>query len=206
MSRPKLILYRGEISPRWEIPDAGDPLLIGWRVSPQPADAGVPSEVADALARGLCAIGTVAWFTAEPRVGEAVVSTQSERLFESLRRSRTLSLVKSRDPKRAVTLFDAPGTDWTLRGQATFVSRDFSEDTAFEPFFNVAGDPGSNSMDTLREIGVEAILLPGVDGDIAGLYSLDSDKGDDFVRGARSAGAEVSVADGEELFAEELSR
>lgn len=61
---------------------------------------------------------------------------------------------------------------------------------------------------SLRDLGVRAAFLPGVDGDIAGLYAFDPTAADtlrgELVEAARGQGANVDVLD-EQAFARSLA-
>jgi hypothetical protein len=154
--RVELFVTENPASPIWKLPpphEAGEYLLIGWRVCPEPVDGGMPSMVADVLAGALCDCATVSF------------------LSDDSRRPR-FTLVSTTDSKVAIALFDEAAYPWTQQGQLALLS---GKDTR----------PPELTTKQIRELiehrnpgiakqaGFAGVLLPGVDGDVAALWTFD---------------------------------
>jgi hypothetical protein len=85
-----------------------------------------------------------------------------------------LTLVSTRRPETARRLFDDAGFPWWMQGQVVVLSKadapppDIDEDTLLALF----GDDWTSHAPALGAVGIEGIVRPGVDGDVAGLLSL----------------------------------
>jgi hypothetical protein len=152
---------------RWELPVATIAgvfrCLVAWRVVPSPPDAGVPEDVSQLLARAL--------------VSQALVT------FPNGRGSQ-FTFIHTDQAEEARQAFDAEYFDWTQRGQAIFLSPLESSppalpkrciDIAFKPerFFELA------------ELGVKGLTLPGVDGDVAGIYTFGASFRNELINALR---------------------
>lgn len=139
---------------RWELPSVASSMqscLIGWRSAPA-VDAGIPEWAADLLARTM--------------VKHALVT------FPVRTGGRTRFVHASRaDEARAA--FNAEHFDWTQRGQVIVLSPPHSPPELSESHLHMAGDGAR--LKTLSNLGATGVLLPGVDGDVAGLYTFSSD-------------------------------
>lgn len=139
---------------RWELPLATIAgvfrCMVAWRVVPSSLDAGVPQDVSLLFSRAL--------------VSQALVTFPNGR-------GSNFTFIHTDQAEEAQRAFDAEYFDWTQRGQAIFLSPLKSSppallkrhiDIAFRPerFFDLA------------ELGVKGLTLPGVDGDVAGIYTV----------------------------------
>ncbi len=152
--------------PVWKLPvhvPAWRRALLEWRLSSRSIDSGLPRVVAELLCEALVSQGNVTFAVgiAEPW-GSALVA----RRWQEDRHYRT---VTTRDAKAAVELFDAALFSWSLQAQAAYVTRaDAPPPRLTVDHFSVQDEA---RMTDLADLGVRAVLFPGVDGDVAGLYA-----------------------------------
>ncbi|MGJ4939410.1 hypothetical protein ACQR1W_02470 [Bradyrhizobium sp. HKCCYLS1011] len=172
-------------------PSAGAFALIGW--SGEADGDGVPAPVADVLATALAACGrmtfacsTVAapdapgWqalgrdFVARIRVrsalGRAVASLSG-------RAPADLVLLSTTETATARRLFDDAGYPWYAQAQVVLLSSTDAPPPAYEA---IASQPAAlfswlGGVAGLARAGVQAMLRPGVDGDVAGLFCASRD-------------------------------
>jgi len=162
--------------------------LITWSQAPEGHDAGVPEEVARVLARALTSVARVTF----PCSSVKPVATSGwspmdddlirvltgkgfgERIVARLKgKPRDITLTSTRRPETAMRLFDDPGFPWWMQGQVALLSGldapppDIDEETLLALF----EEDWTRRAASLAP-GMEAILRPGVDGDVAGLLSL----------------------------------
>jgi len=163
--------------------------LLGWRQTPERPDAGVPEEVARALARALTSVARVTFPCSFVKaVATSVWSPLDGDLIRALtgkgfagrivaRLSGTpadITLMSSRRPETAMRLFDDAGFPWWMQGQVVLLSKpdapppDVDEETLLALF----GEDWTEHAASLAPLGIEGVLRPGVDGDVAGLLSL----------------------------------
>jgi hypothetical protein len=163
--------------------------LIGWKQTPEPHDAGVPEAVARVLARALTSVARVTFPCSSvkpvatsgwsPMDGDLIrVLTGKgfgERIVARLKGKPTdITLMSTRRPETAMRLFDDPSFPWWLQGQMVLLSdtdappRDIDEETLLALF----GESWTQHAASLAPVGIDGILRPGVDGDVAGLLSL----------------------------------
>jgi hypothetical protein len=176
-----LICTSGEIAPHWDLP--GDPSIplkmVGWRVSPEPVDEGVPAEVRSVIAEALVALGTVAFLSSR----RDLVESRTHTITAASIRERTravvsgaparLELATTDDPGTVQALFEDPAYPWTMRGQVVLLGRSLDpariDWTFMEALLN---DQWRQLTEQLISAGVEGVLRPGVDGDVLGFYEL----------------------------------
>lgn len=207
-----LIVCRDATGAHWGLGSASPdrPLvLIGWRVRPEPVDAGMPAAVADILSRAMCATGW-AGFPASTRsdLGGLAPPGDDDTRIASVpgsggRWRRLLGdgtdfarQVSTRRPDHARTLFDDPGHPWWLGAQAASLSDpDRPPPTLDAATWRALLGPGWRSVvPALSVLGpVLGVLRAGVDGDVLGLCGAAPAFEDAFlgrVRGeAHAAGA-----------------
>jgi hypothetical protein len=110
-----------------------------------------------------------------------------------------ITLMSTRRAETAMRLFDDAGFPWWMQGQVVVLSKpdapppNIDEDTLLALF----GDDWATHAPSLGPFGIEGIVRPGVDGDVAGLLSLNG-AFDDAVLGAlesetRRAGVDWAV-------------
>jgi hypothetical protein len=133
--------------------DSGDFSLIGWRTHPEPVDGGVPPPVAAVLCRAICDSATISFLSGD----------QSAPPF---------SLASTTDPAIASRLFDEANYSWTHRGQIALLSPHNARPPALATRqireLHEQRNPG-----VAQRAGFMGVLLPGVDGDVAGLWVFD---------------------------------
>lgn len=155
--------------PIWELPIAVAPGvtrgLIGWQTSPSPVDAGLPPAVASLLASAL--------------TEHALLS------FPEIEGRRTV-FVNARGAEVARRAFDSEYFDWSRRAQVIFLSpREAPPPSLSDVHLRLSQD--AQSMHELSGAGVTGLLLPGVDGDVAGLYTFNDDLWNESIAALRMA-------------------
>ena len=132
--------------------------MIGWRVEPTPVDGGAPENVARIIAAGL---------VRHVRVTFA----------EGIRRplgSFSWSILHTTDADQATQLFDSAYFSWATRSQLAFLS----SPSAPPPEISKTHYRHALEREQFRSLaacGVTGILAPGVDGDVAGLYTFNDE-------------------------------
>jgi hypothetical protein len=171
-------------------PATGRLTLIGWSQTASRHDAGVPEEVVRVLARALTSIARVT-FPSSAAAAEGATRAWSpsgddlvraltgqgfgDRVVAKLRgRPPDVALMSTRRPETAGRLFDDASFPWWMQGQVVLLSSldapppDLDEDALLALF----GEDWTKRAAPLAAIGVDGIMRPGVDGDVAGLLSL----------------------------------
>jgi hypothetical protein len=170
----------------WKLPppsEAGEYLLIGWRVYPEPVDGGVPPMVAEVLAGALCNCATVSF------------------LSDDFQRPR-FTLFSTLDPRVAIALFDDAAYPWTQHGQLALLS---GKDTPPPDLTakQIRALTEHRNPDAAKQAGFTGMLLPGVDGDVAGLWIFDPAAKRQFMkallRGCEAAGYPLSTTTEDEF-------
>jgi hypothetical protein len=94
-----------------------------------------------------------------------------------------VDLVSTRDRRVAAGLFDDPGYPWCLQGQVALLSAPDSPPPLVdrETLFAVFADGWEQNAQRLRGAGIFGLLRPGVDGDVAGVFTLADDAGQALV-------------------------
>jgi hypothetical protein len=179
----------GARDPRWQL-GAGHSqrewMLIGWR-TPRSPEAGVPGEVAALLAAAFAAVARVT-FPCSTEPGDAADAwvprgSGDVRTFapESLtgfvrgalrRAPREIVLVSTRKTESIVRLFDDEAYPWWMQGTFALLSAADGgpPDVDRQQLTALLDGPGSGDLD-LVTTAVEAVVRPGVDGDLAGVLS-----------------------------------
>jgi hypothetical protein len=154
--RVELFVTESPASAIWKLPpsgEAGEYLLFGWRVCPEPVEGGVPPLVAKVLAGALCESATVSF------------------LSDDSRRPR-FNLVSTTDPRVAIALFDEAAYPWTQHGQLALLS---GKDTRPPDLTakQIRALIEHQNPGIAKQAGFTGVLLPGVDGDVAALWTFD---------------------------------
>jgi hypothetical protein len=173
--------------------------LIGWRVTPEPDEAGVPALIANVLVHTFATVARATFpsssldsvsQTSWALLGEDYVRGLSpESLAGRLRGAlkglpQQIVLISSRQPLTLRRMFDDPAYPWWLQGQVTLLSDpegappEIDRDT----LLSLIADDWSKRAGALVGLGVRGIVRPGVDGDMAGLLSLTDDFDKVFLR------------------------
>jgi hypothetical protein len=164
-----ILICKSPQSSDWELP-LRDCLLIGWIVRPESFEGGAPWPVRHLLSQALCKTATVSYLAHD---GEPVPRSKHK-------------IVTTTEPTVAAALFDDPAYPWTQRGQAAFLS-DEAPAISAKLLTEVVGQ--RNPLAAERA-GFKGVLLPGVDGAVAGLWIFDAAELDVFIETLR-ASAEV---------------
>ena len=156
-------------------PERGRLTLVAWTGSLSAQDAGVPPEVGNMLARSWTSIASVMFM------------------------SSASGVTATRQPDVAVRAFEDPGFPWWLQAQALLLS-----DPAADPpnideptLLALLAEDWVARAAALETKGVQGVVRPGVDGDVAGLLAL-SDSFDvrliaSLEREARQAGMDMAI-------------
>ena len=152
-----LFACRGQLDQRWELPaplsKSVEQVIIGWSVSPTPVDAGLPEPVANVLSNALVRHFLVTYPT---------------------NKGRRISFVHAREREGVRSAFDDAYFDWSQKQQCLFLSPtqapppELSENDLIRVL-------QSKTLYELTDLGVNGLVLPGVDGDVAGIYTFTQD-------------------------------
>jgi len=140
-------------SPDWELPlrDPAACILLGWVIQPEGFDAGAPLPVRSLLSQVLCRIATVSYLAHDgmpvPKCPHKIVTT--------------------REPALVTALFVDPAYPWNQHGQAAFLSDDRVPQVSSRLLTDVVGQ---QKVEAAERAGFKGVMLPGVDGAVAGLW------------------------------------
>jgi hypothetical protein len=187
--------------PQWQLgspsPEIGAFALIGW--TSDELEGGVPEPVLTVLARTLPAFGRVTFACSTISAADAQGWQMQGSDFVICHRTRTvlrrmaarfsaapadLVLLSTTAEQTVRRLFDDAGYPWWNQGQFALLSStgasspDFDR-TAFNPATLFEAE-WSECLGSLLPLGVQAILRPGVDGDVAGLLCASNELRDRF--------------------------
>jgi hypothetical protein len=187
----------------WQLPVEGprQRLLIGWRVSSPSPDAEVPRAVADLLMKALCYRATLTFATAlKPPLGASLFS-------RNWRLNRHFKWTSTSDPKEAAAgIFSGEPFSWNLQAQVVVLSAPGTSLRLDERHLALLSEP--QLFAELGRLGATGALLPGIDGDVAGLYTDTPEDmrafENDFSTLARNDGGEL-VSVSEETFEQLLA-
>jgi hypothetical protein len=183
MSKEKGFLLCENPEPtRWRLtaPLQGNLWILGWRRMPEyEIEGGVPDEVAEILAKSLTSTALVTFPSKEPAIGIGDnVQRIDAGLLESLeaaflRIPGAFNLISTTKPESAKCLFNAGGFPWYLQGQIILLSPHGSQPPVFDrkTLFSVMEANLHSDFKMLSSIGVQAMIYPGVDGDVVGIAS-----------------------------------
>ena len=191
MTETALFACRGVRDARWQlgtVPDDRDGwTLLGWREAPESPDAGVPDSVARVLAATFASVARVTFPSSEePAEGAAGWVTYGERHVRTLtpgrltgviqsalkRAPRHIVLVSTRDPDAIARLFDDGRYPWWLQGTFVLLSDPDSgpPDIDSAAVRTLLDGPTLHDLD-VADTAINAVVRPGVDGDVAGVLS-----------------------------------
>src|SRR6187431_2040044 len=185
-ARNELLVSSGIPSAHWQLfPEATGPILmIGWRLATgRSVDDGVPPEVALVLARVLTSLGWVSFFEgSDPTraTDDQVDAISSTGIGDRVRAAvaglpKKVYVVSTRRPELAAAAFDASVFSWVMQGQAILISPCDRKPPALEwtQMLAITGGDKSALEAAVSEWGAEAVVRPGVDGDVAGLLAAN---------------------------------
>jgi hypothetical protein len=166
----------------WQLtsPPQGNLWILGWRRMPEyEIEGGVPDEVAEILAKSLTSRALVTFPSIEsaPGIGDFVRKIDAG-ILESLeaaflRTPAAFNLISTTRPESAKRLFDAGGFPWDMQGQIVLLSPLGSPPPVLDrkTLFSIMEANLQADFKVLSSIGVQAIIYPGVDGDVVGIAS-----------------------------------
>jgi hypothetical protein len=197
----RLVLWRQFIGAEWELPAGdevpGERLLVGWKMRSARVDAGPPPAITRILATVLCRHATLTFARAlRPPMGAALLGRpwQLNRHFIWATTSTAEEAVQG--------IFHGDFFSWTERGQVVILSPPGAPVPLTENYLQVQSDAGL--FGELAHSGSLGVLLPGVDGQVAGLYfftaALARAVSEGLDDAARSAGAQCAFATADNIY------
>ena len=149
-----LFACRGQFDQRWELPipqsKSVEQAIIGWSVSPTPVDAGLPEPVVKVLSNALVRNLLVTYPT---------------------KKGHRVSFVHARENEGVRSAFDDAYFDWSQKHQCLFLSPTEAPPPQLSENDLIRVRRGE-ALDEVTNVGVNGLVLPGVDGDVAGLYTF----------------------------------
>lgn len=145
---------RGQFGQRWELPvpvsQSVEQAIIGWSVSPTPVDAGLPEPLVNVLSNALLRHFCVTYPT---------------------NKGRRISFANARKTEALRPAFDDPYFDWSQKQQCLFLSpTEAPPPQLSEKDLNRVRQ--NKALYEVSDLGVNGVVLPGVDGDVAGIYTF----------------------------------
>jgi hypothetical protein len=226
----RLLITHDAPGPQWQLGcpslELGAFALIGWNSDER--EGGVPEPVVNVLARSLVAFGRVTFACSTVSVADTAGWQKQGDDFVARYRTRSglgrmaaqvlarapvdLTLLSTTSEQAVRRLFDDAGYPWWNQSQFALVS---PPDAPLPDLDKIGFDPAAlferdwaECFVSLRLVGVQAILRPGVDGDVAGLLCASSEVRDRFEatlpRSAEELGMSVRHVS-ETQFVEELA-
>ncbi len=170
-------------------PAHGTFVLIGWRVYPTPVDAGMPETVGEVLARVMTSAANAVFLSSDVKggvpnewriVGEDAVCVLKEpnplkSFLNSLSsRKSDLVLLSTREPDKVIRLFDDGTYPWWLQGQIVLLSepKQIMPEIDRQSLLSLFEDDWMQQALYLQSTGIQCVVRPGVDGDVAGFLFL----------------------------------
>lgn len=187
----------------WQLPTAVpavDRMLIGWMVAPESHDGDVPLPVAHLLSRVLCRQASVTFASA---LRPPMMSSLLPREWVVGRHFEWVSATNASEAER---LFYTDGFSWSAQGQVAILSPVDAPILGLnDRHLQLLAVPGL--FGEMASHGALGVMLPGVDGQVAGIYSFASGLANalrfDLAEDAEKMGAKYVVTN-EETFGELL--
>lgn len=183
-----LVGTRGPLALPWQLAMPADELpflLLGWRVAPElEREGGMPDSVGLLLSAALLRVGAVSYpsssvpsSSGSTRVRLMTGGGMRERIRAVLSRAPSkMWLVTSTSPSVACQLFDDPGFPWWMQGQIGLLSaRDSAVDLDRATLLRLMDPMRPVRRADLLDLSLKAVVLPGVDGDVAAIVSVDAE-------------------------------
>jgi hypothetical protein len=171
---------------RWNLasPTNGRLVLLAWRVLAEAdRDGAVPDEIAELLARAICTTNAVTFpdsASSSLSVNETTRALGPIGLREQIRTWRhgvpsNLRLVTTRSPETVRRVFDSAEFPWTMQGAIAFLSAPAqpAPKLSLELVLSMSEPIAVLDGRSMAAMGVRALLRPGVDGAVAGLFTTD---------------------------------
>ena len=196
MTGTSILACRGARGSQWQLgslpPAHGRLTLLGWTQAHDAVDAGVPPAVAGLMARALTSTGRVtfpcsfanpvapgAWLPWDGDMVRALTGRGlAARIAAKLKGTpQDITLICTRRPETALRLFDDAAFPWWMQGQVAVLSEPVSPPPDLDEgrLLALFGEDWTDHAASLAPGGIEGILRPGVDGDVAGLLTLTDD-------------------------------
>jgi hypothetical protein len=193
----RLLLWPGFTGTEWQLPvdvPAGDRILVGWNVTPSPVDGEVPRPVAELLVTVLSRRATLTFASPIRSPTGARILPRTWRLNRHFRWQPAMS-----EADAVAGIFYSGAFAWDLQGQVVILSVPGAVLPLAENHLNLLREP--YLFGDLARTGALGTLLPGVDGDVAGLYVFESSLAitvrQDLAAAAEARGAECVTAAGQ---------
>jgi hypothetical protein len=148
-------------------------------------DGAVPDEIAGLLARAICATNAVTFPDASSSslsLNETVHIVDAVGLRERIGCWRNgvpsnLQLVTTRSPETARRVFDSAEFPWTMQGAIAFLSAPDqpAPQLSLELVLSMTEPSAVFDGECMAARGIRALLRPGVDGAVAGLFTTNSE-------------------------------
>jgi hypothetical protein len=211
-----ILLSHDASNEHWQLgplpPREGSITLVGWRT--KEGESAVPPLVARVLARALVRYGRVSFPCSTVPTARASgwcplgadhIQAFPRRLvhgrgltFAALRDRSELRLLSTVREESVLGLFDDPAYPWWHQGQFALVSRPAESLPDIAPHRGLLGEliepEWAETLGKLAAIGVDLILRPGVDGDVAGLLCTSLEVRQELEDRIRSAATEFGLA------------
>ncbi len=215
MRPPTLLVCRDPVLPQWQLgplpPRQGRLTLIGWTRAPDDVEGGVPAEVASALAVGLTSHARVTFLeSGVPGATNHWVETQTGEFVRALPAPGALgrlagpwrglpaeaALVSTRRADAALRIFRDPGFPWWQQGQVVLSSAPGAPapDLAEGELLGLFREDWTAVAHSLVGHGIDAVVKPGVDGDVAGVCSPTEASMNALLEHVRTAAAALGHA------------
>jgi hypothetical protein len=189
---------------QWQLgplpPPAGRVTLIGWNNAAEQTDAGVPEDIARVLANAFTAVARVTfpcscvdantsapggWSPSDGDMLRTLTTGFAARIAAKLNGTPAeITLVSTRRADSAIRAFDDGAFPWWMQGQVMLLSQPDAPppDVDAKSLLALFEDAWTTHAASLGR-GIQGVVRPGVDGDVAGLLSLS----DAFERDALAA-------------------
>lgn len=197
MSSLEIFCCRNIKNSQWQLTpiakDTGSLVLLGWKETPADRDGQISGRLSSIISNTLSTTARVSFPRSTIKtkcsqsdgwcqdnsdlirnLGKGGITGRVSALAKSL--PLKIHLISTENPESVASLFDDPIYPWWLQGQAAFLSRpgnsapEISRQTVLALLNRDWGVEISNLIST----GVQGLFIPGVDGDVAGLYSFSS--------------------------------
>lgn len=165
----------------WQLPTgaklAAQRELVGWSVDQEEVEATVPQVVARLLTMGLCRHAVLTFASAIRAPFGATLVPRRWKLGQHFR------WISTSDPEEAADgIFYADLFSWNQQGQVVVLSQHDSKPALEEHHLELANNEAA--FGELARAGHIGVMLPGVDGQVVGLYVFEQEY-------ARRIGAEL---------------
>jgi hypothetical protein len=207
VTEPKLIEFQvcpWMDEPGLKLPDLSAEMsaqfVLGWRTAADPVDGGPTRETAEMVARALCVQFTCLFVAVDEHAPGSVTRdwTQTPGGWARLWTSRQV-LIASRDPNLVRSAFES----WANESQMILLRTEASLPVIDEGKYKAFLRSKFDTRLLAEAISFDALVLPGVDGDLAGFYATERCVWEEFLSSlqavSEAAGISVRTVSPEEL-------